>query len=80
VAVSNSSAQCSVPMKWLACAILWRRLGRSDEDGMVRWVLPCLTNALPGRTIMMDASNEITDQRLHSCPKPDLGFQGRLVR
>lgn len=77
------SAQCSVPMKWLVCAILWRRVGRSDEDGMVDGVLPCLTNALSGRTTLMDASNKITDQRCTPARKPvqlELGFRVRLVR
>ena len=69
VAVSNRPAQCSVPMKWLVFANPWRRVGQSDEDGMVTWVLPCLTNALPGRTTLMDASNEITDQQLHFLPE-----------
>ena len=66
------------------CKTPWRRVGQSDEDGMVSWVLPCLTNALPGRTTLMDASNEITDQQLHFLPENlsclNWGFRVGLVR
>ena len=33
---------------WAVCGT--DRRGTSDDPGMVRWVLPSLTNALPGRT------------------------------